>query len=491
MISRLKWTMVLLPLSYFLLTAATVTAQKQKVIPKEQGERERPIAIVNLISRSRSLSPEFAADVLIRVSQSNKVADKRWKKEILEEAFRFTEDAQNPVRRKVVPFPSYPVDTQAHYLSYAFGLKLDTLSLRSRILSEMLNLDKQRAKRLLAEVPLKLPLRQQTCSEAFVYDVSDFYEVLSKIADESFNEREIVQRERLAFLTPYIENVSSPVQITPVTKLILSFKSSPDEFDVLVQSFTSTLKKISGDDRSFGYSTLYDLALRNLYELTKTYGEKTGLPNDMEQAFRIYLTKNLTGHRCADNLQQYESYMSREIAGLNEVLFGNSPVVFADLKATEVHPSPNRLIYYQSSETRELLRKVRILGTSDDPGFERERKTPEWQQDFNEALAALEEWDGKREKTELDYFHQKCVLYNGLIKRAAKGTAKETTIRRYMSFLNQLGFQKENRIEWFMYVDMLLKELSSGEDRIKELQILSESSNSTISLYADLIKLQP
>jgi len=116
----------------------------QQPLPQKQSSRvrtERSTEIENLLSQARSLQAEFAIDIFLRVEKSKRV-DKKWRRELLEEAFTLTTEVQNELRQKGIPFPNTPADTRAGYRSLAFALSLDSLSLRSRIIEQMLTIDK-------------------------------------------------------------------------------------------------------------------------------------------------------------------------------------------------------------------------------------------------------------------------------------------------------------------------------------------------------------
>src|ERR1051325_2728728 len=92
-----------LPLLLFLLFPGEPQAQvKQKNTPPphdaEQAkkskvkERTPPPEAEAIIADARIAPPEFAADALIRVARSPKVADAELKRELLEEAFRLASD---------------------------------------------------------------------------------------------------------------------------------------------------------------------------------------------------------------------------------------------------------------------------------------------------------------------------------------------------------------------------------------------------------------
>src|ERR1041384_4049837 len=53
-----------------------------------------------LVERARSVPPEFSADALLRIAESDAVTDSGVKKELIEEAFRKAGGAQEPMKRK-------------------------------------------------------------------------------------------------------------------------------------------------------------------------------------------------------------------------------------------------------------------------------------------------------------------------------------------------------------------------------------------------------
>ena len=116
----------------------------------------------------------------------SKRVEKSWRKEILEEAFTLTTSVQSELREKGIPFPGTPADTRAGYRSLASELSLDSLSLRSRIIDEMLSIDQAVAVRLLNEIPARLPFKTRPCSAQTEYDVSDFYPLIEKVARTVF-----------------------------------------------------------------------------------------------------------------------------------------------------------------------------------------------------------------------------------------------------------------------------------------------------------------
>ncbi|MGH7247874.1 MAG: hypothetical protein ACREH9_07190, partial [Pseudomonadota bacterium] len=72
-----------------------------------------PADLDRLIDLSHSAPPEFAADALLRIVESGRVADRDTRRDLVEQAFELATRAQIPFRR--VPLPRGAVDTRAGY----------------------------------------------------------------------------------------------------------------------------------------------------------------------------------------------------------------------------------------------------------------------------------------------------------------------------------------------------------------------------------------
>ena len=184
-----------------------------------------------LIAAVSSAPPEFSADLLIRIAGSKLVSDKHKRIELLEDAFRRSSDAQQKLRRRVW---AGPVDTRSGYLSAAYELRLDALSLESRVIKAMVALDAQRARTLFSEIP-KLKLPSLSCSDALGYDVSEFYQALQAVEEKSFSIEERKQGENGRFVQSYIDDVVSPAQVGPVVNLIADLRVPPPELNLRPQ----------------------------------------------------------------------------------------------------------------------------------------------------------------------------------------------------------------------------------------------------------------
>lgn len=476
---------------------------QQKSADETKAQQERPSDVVLFINNARSAPPEFAADLLIRIAQSNKVANPAWKRELIEEAFRLAPTVQQPIRW--VTLPSSPTDTRAGFLAYAFELKLDALSLQCRAVKAVLSIDKQKARQLFSEIP-RFQLRPLNCEDALVYDVSDFYATLKTIAEAAFSQEEIKSNEPVRLIESYISQIVSPVEIAPVLELIASVRISHSNRESLVYVFSKALSSIAGDDRSFTNS-LYSVDRGMKHLITQCLQQ--GIPiGELLRAYRTYLVRHFSAPRCADNgLILAKRAQSAVISDFNSNLRLKSEKNILEISADDVKPSKvegvvKTNIHWQSPKASALLTKIKELrfGSGQTPLTAAERDTLDWEAKMSSFLKDLADWKKEDEKSEEDYFHQKCVLFRSLIQLIQKKTAREDVLRSFVEFLNGFDLDRGSRIEWIWQAGFLFKDNfdysgTSGSapayviSRSDMLPIVETTKNPILYLYTQIEKL--
>src|SRR5581483_11049307 len=136
-----------------------------------------PKNIQELVDRARSVPPEFAADVLLRLAESD----------LIEEAFRRAAGAQEPVKR--LSLRPGGGDTRVSFQARAFAQDLDGLTLQSRAVIDMVKVDKAKAREMFRQIPVP-HVPKLNCADMLVYDVSAFYEALGEVAGNTFSAKE-------------------------------------------------------------------------------------------------------------------------------------------------------------------------------------------------------------------------------------------------------------------------------------------------------------
>jgi len=490
-VSRISTTALLLISS----CCAGLAQERRDKHPSEKARNEpiaeRSFKIESLANEAKAVAPEFGVDVMLRIVKSNRVTDLQWKREILEDAFHTAADLQNPLRQRAIPLPAGSADTRPKYRTNAFDLRLDALSVKSRIVIEMLAIDKGRAVEMVNTISPKLPFKAITCSDAMVYDVSEFYQTLGKVSKTAFTEKQIDQGERLQFLMPYVQSMSSPAQIAPIAELIVSLQLPLKEFLPASDAFVAALKKISADDRSFSDALLRGGTLRGVVELFDSLRRQKLPYKELLGALRRYLLKHLQNDRCQDTFIDAGKGLPSFITDVNS-LFPDEPLTVDDIRPARLEPGPKMVSYYESVESAKLLSEFKSLRSDekDQPISEAQMATAEWQQRMLEFLTELEAWSGTNEDSEMDYFNQKCVFYFSLAGIAPTGLLREKVIRSYIKILSQSELQKQDRIEWLLYANQLFQRVRSAErdEGANVVEILSYSQNPVMRLYAGLMR---
>ncbi len=486
----------------------TDEVKPQQDSPKKPERQERPLDLVLFINDVRSAPPEFATDLLIRIAESKKIADADWKRELVEEAFRLAPSVQEQTKR--VALGSSPTDTRSGFLAQSFDLKLDALSLRCRAVNAMLAIDKQKARELFGEIP-RVQLQPLNCEDALVYDVSDFYTTLKKIAETSFTQKEIKSNEPVRLIESYVDQMTSPVEVAPALELVASTNTTHYQREEFVYAFSKALSNISGDDRSFTKSLYYvDKGIKNLITQCLQLGVSI---DELLKAYRTYLVRHFSAARCADNSSIFPN-QSGVISDFNNELRLKSPknilaISSDDCKPLRIDGTVRTYMHWQTPKSSVLLTEIKKLrfGSGDNPsiaGTEQlttaERDTLDWRAKLDDFLKDLADWKKEDEETEEDYFHQKCILFRALIQLIPRETLREDVIRSYVQFLNSFDLNRGSRIEWFWQAKFLLKD-SPFFDSLKDsgpryvvkssdmLPIVETTKNPVLYLYAQAEKL--
>ncbi|HXF05072.1 MAG TPA: hypothetical protein VNM72_06610 [Blastocatellia bacterium] len=461
------------------------------------------VDIQGVIEEARAAPPEFAADALIRIAQSTKITDQDQKRELLEEAFHVASGAQHEMARSAAS--GGVVDTRSGYLANAFRHQLDALSLRCRAVRALLSVDKQMARTLFSQIPKPSP-KPLTCEDALVYDLSSFYATLHQVLKEGFSQKDIAEGRVAELLEPYVRGITSPVEVGPVAEAILAVDLPPSQLNLLVQTLSMALKKLPPDDRSFSYSLARYPVVQIVDQLALTCKEK-GISNDeLLEAFRTYLVNQLSSSRCADTKMEMrsETALPAVVEYFNTALMGKAfpgqkkmwLISPDEIKPSKIGGSAKIEPYWRSSKAKDLLTRLQKLRFN--PKAREytlgEKKEPDWQRGLIELMNDLEAWSAREEKSEADYFHQKCVLLTRLLELLpADDSMREGILSSFVAFLSDSPTYRESRIEWFQHVHDLIRWARSRQDteRVKVLKLLRDSGNSVLVLYAHLEELIP
>lgn len=451
---------------------------------------KRPVEVLNILNDAKSAPPEFGADVILKLVKSTKVADREWKKELLEDAFRLAGKGEQKVKRD---YAGAYVDTKEGYLSQALQLKLDVLSLQSRVVTEMLALDKSRAREMFLEISPNMKLPPLGCSDVLVPDVTDFYLLMRRVAQETFSAEEIKSGLQVPFVQHYVEAISSPVQVGPIARALSAGDYSALQLSILLQSFTDAIKRIESDYRTFWHAATRDAVTVGLHELVAVCDRK-GVPRDeFVKASRAYLVKSFST-QCADNTVKRKGEVPAFIKIANQEMLQTNPILFDEIQPVVVGEKFSTVSFWQSAKSKDMLLDLKRLrfGPDQKQRPDSEKTTAAWHQQLTDYLNQLDSWSANDEHSEVEYFHQKAIAYRALTDLVPSGIVRENIWRSQATFIAS-GYMQDARIEWFLHAGDLLAQIrkASPPDRQALLKILEVSPNNVLRTYAQFYEIVP
>jgi hypothetical protein len=465
--------------------------------PKHDAELE------NIIAAASGVPAEFGADVLIRLTQSNKIAQRSLKVDLLMRAFYLADSAQQRVKQAALAGTT--VDSRSGYLAYAFDNKLDRLSLQSRVVAAMVGLDPRSARRLFSEIRIS-GLKSLTCEDPLVYDLTSFYQALTALMSGGFTSKERAEGVDQAFLESYVRDIQFHAQVGPVAQLLGEVHLPTRQRREMADLFAGVLGRVRGDARSFaGAVTVYKFDLvprvtRLMNSLEENGDSSPALPREL----RKYLVANIQDERCADlsfNSQDATS-LPPPVQHFNEWLkmsgqsAGIGPIDRDEVRGAQIRPGPKYHEYWRSPAARTLLVGIQSLrwGNRKDEALSAdERKSSVWASQLSDYLKQLESWQADDQDSPADFFHQKCNLYEALVELVPEKLERLKIIDAFARFLELNAFQTESRMEWFLHVESFFsRAATAGAEVVAEvIQALLSSRDPTLSLYARLERWAP
>jgi hypothetical protein len=460
----------------------------------------RPTELEAFAAEVEAAPPEVTSDALIRLASSTRVTDPAWKKELIERAFVLVGTSRRPVRKRAAPYVNSLADNSAAYLSQAYGLGLDALSLRVRAVRAMLPLDAVRAREMFGQIPPRLPLPSLSCKDAMVYDVSDFYALAGEVALKAFGGEEVTQGARARFLLPYAEELSSPAQVMPTLKLVLAAGRRPEDMTLLAPALAKAIRNLSADDRSFTSAVSSDGLADAVNDLRLALGKREdNLAGDIVEAYRKFLRSGMTGERCAENVPRFTP---RYLSEANSLLFKTSPLNPEELKPSGVGGRADIRGYWQTPEAKALLSSYKQLrfgdgsvpAKYDTEGVALTREdtgTPEWEAQLRRFLSDLESWSGSGEHSNIDFFNQQQMLYMALLEIKPSGQPRAEVLA---SWLKSLGDRRDGEAELlrYFYASELLKAVNASPPAARDdfMQRMIYSGDAVLSTMAREMKLK-
>ena len=494
-------------LPLFALFAMQEKPPAEPVAAAAESRPALPKAMVEMVDRARNVPPEFGADTLLRIAESDAVPEKALKRELIEEAFRMAGGAQEPLKR--FGTKTGTGDSRTSFQARAYAQDLDALTLQSRAVSDMLRVDPPKARELFSAIaPPQAP--RLTCMDSLIYDVSAYYETMADVARSAFTPKERAEEEHVKFLSAYAGRISTPVEVGPMAKVLAAAQVTPDQLQALVTAFAAALKSLSGDDRTFSFTIGRQGSVSaDLGALVSACSKKQVASLALVDAVRTYLSHQLTGKRCWDTGgptvttsvggRAADPGQPDPVAFFNDQLRKDvyppgaevAPLAGDEIRGNGLDFPPDTPPVEESAEAKEVAQKYRTLlyDPSGNAWSDDQKNQSEWQSKLREYVAALAAWKSDGDSGES--FYRKSYLLGSLSSVVPNGPLREMVLHAHLEFLEQNPYQQTRRIEWFLPANTLLARVMFDPALAPLAAEMRNSPNAVISLYAQLDKILP
>lgn len=455
---------------------AQILAERQKLYPE----------IARIVEATHGVPQEFAAEALLRAAEAPFLADRDWKKELIEDAFQHARQAKEPVARKVAVMTATS-GTRASMIAQAAATGLDRVTLEMRAVRDELALDKVKGREFFATAG-KPAVRRASCDDALVDNVAAYYETLARVVDGGFTSEEKQKDAHVQLLAAELRKITSPVEVGPAARAIMTSNLTAAQLEFVVSAFSAALQKISGDDRAFSSALVgTDRDLETLLDKLRAAGVSV---EPLTTAYRQYLTQNFAGARCEDTITMKPDVGATIGGG------GPEPVAatFGGIDPSTIKPSKvqgkPKLQRFITSEQGGSFRAAfdSLMFGSGGRGLRDDQKvTPQWRERFTTLARSIDEMKRESSEPAADFFYRKAGAYIVALTAAPPGPERDGVVLQYIGFLRTSDMQQEDVVAWFSQVDALvsLTQSVNAEEYRKLLAALTNSGHPVLRLYAE------
>jgi hypothetical protein len=406
--------------------------------------------------------------------------DPAWKREILQEAFEMAGAAKYPVALVGAVEQAGDTDSDAGIRWAALQAKLDTLLLRSRIVSDVLSLNPHEAVELFRDSPV-VQFPALVCEDALRPAPAIFFQTLGQVVERGFTAKEVADGKPIDFAETYLSSLVSPAQLEPAMHMIATNRLTGDGMERLAGALASGLQQIGSDDRTFASAT-NSAMIQALIELVHK-GQQTGYPPQaLISGFRAYLVRHFEGALCAESVDAGNQFnpMSGIVAQFNQTLrllaagAPISPITPEETQPASVGAAAKVYLFWTKPQSAKLMADYKRLrfGSKEQEEANRgkrrpdgmaplltedQRQTPEWQAAAQQFLTSLEEWKQDNDEPAESYFHEVCFMYKGLLDIVPAGSLRDGVLDSYIGFLKNSEVEHGSPPEWYLQVSRLIK----------------------------------
>lgn len=221
----------------WLLAPALVLTAFHLRAAEEPPEAKLPAPLRQPVQAAQSAPPEFAADGLMQIVESGKIADRDVSRALLDRAFHLASSAslKFAMRARLRNL----ADTEAGAMDEAYRLNLDSLSLQSRAVRDMIAVDHAKAREMFLEIPKPVLPGSFACGDPLVPDVAPLYSALTAVVQNSFTEPERRKEDHIGLLLDYFSGIVTMEQVQAAGRMVAEVNVTPRQREMLTSRLES------------------------------------------------------------------------------------------------------------------------------------------------------------------------------------------------------------------------------------------------------------
>jgi hypothetical protein len=263
-------------------------AQKVKTAPTPAKNEARTLTV---IQQAEGLPIEFRADLEFEAIRSGAPLSMRRRKLLLESLFQDAQSARDAFKlRSVVRMPYL----RAADVAAAHTLNLDQLSIRTRVVQDLLKIDPPSARRLWNDIQISLP--PTPCSSPYAPDLSGYYLALKDLLTHGFTPTELAKGTQVGLLQQEVQRARSPMQLDQVGLLISELGETDDQLSRSAFLYTDLLQRTEASDRELG--AISDRLPEAVTQLALALKLRKQDPTPLVNAYRSFLVRSAKAGEC-------------------------------------------------------------------------------------------------------------------------------------------------------------------------------------------------
>ncbi|MDQ2834493.1 MAG: hypothetical protein M3Y50_12235 [Acidobacteriota bacterium] len=402
------------------------------------------------LSSINAFKPEIRADLLLQLA----VTQSAQRQQVLEEAFLAADGAQYKYPEQVGP--GSPADSPAGIKAEAFRLGVDSLSLKTRALRELLTVNPKRAVELFALIS-RPSLSATTCSDFTIGDFTPYYDTLGALSSSG-----VGARLTLADISPFVAP-SEPTlsDILGVTRLLTTSKVSDALFDEALGYLQSDLHRASANTEAL--RLVYQPLGEALQSTMRVVYLRQRSNAALLSAIRSFLITELQGVACLSNGAQRQQYdrMKESLATLYNTHLGTllySPngsveaLNAGDITPRTTEPAGNNASLFADSDVRALQNAVRQ------------------QQVTSDVSGALSTIDSFRSSTLTvnDVFNVQAIMYRAMANSGnLSPSQRHIVLSGYIAFIQRSAETQSYSLVWLLHAKELLVVVAKAKESLE------------------------